>query len=149
MRKSYNTILTLLKQSCNDECLQSQTKCSNHQSNRSSKIFHHFVTHWFLIRKICTSSETHNICYKLWRQHGNTATPIPSSVPAVAHCLLPCCIPKAMKKHLRSCVDLESFEPPLIRTVEVIIIFCTFCLLEIIAISPSVVDVIKASQISL
>ena len=53
------------------------------------------------------------------------------------------------KKHLRSCVDLESFEPPLIRTVEVIIIFCTFCLLEIIAISPSVVDVIKASQISL
>lgn len=71
---------------------------------------------------------------------GNTATPFSSSDHQSF---------QAMQKHLRSCVDLESFEPPLIRTVEVIIIFCTFCLLEIIAISPSVVDVIKASQISL
>ena len=147
MRKSYYATLTLLKQSCNDECLQSQTKCSNHQSNRSSKIFHHFVTHWFLIRKICTSSETHNICYKLRWQHCNTL--FQQWSPVLSPGTMSLVIPKAMQKHLRSCVDLESFEPPLIRTVEVIIIFCTFCLLEIIAISPSVVDVIKASQISL
>ena len=81
---------------------------------------------------------------------GNTAISFSSSDHHSYHRgTLSLVIPKAMQKHLRSCVDLESFEPPLIRTVEVIIIFCTFCLLEIIAISPSVVDVIKASQISL
>ena len=82
---------------------------------------------------------------------GNTATPFSSSDHQSYHRaqIMSLVIPKAMQKHLKSCVDLESFEPPLIRTVEVIIIFCTFCLLEIIAISPSVVDVIKASQISL
>ena len=48
--------LTLLKQSCNDECLQSQTKCSNDQSTLKVTAALKYSTtlspHWFLIFKI-------------------------------------------------------------------------------------------------